>query len=528
MTKKNTTTDDTNKKVVIVWAWPAWLTAWFELNQQGYQVTILEMSNALWWIAQTVNFKGNKIDIGWHRFFSKSDEVMKRWFDRMPMQWAPASDYKKLSIPIEVDAWWPDPDKQDIVMLKRNRLSRLFFNRTFFDYPPTLKRDNLKNLGVINVIQIVGSYIVSKFQKHDLSNLEGFYIKQFGRKLYELFFKNYTHKLWWKEPSKIDAARWAQRVKWVSISEILKTMWNKTFKKKQKDSKETETSLISQFRYPKYGPGQMRETVADQFVRSWWTILKEHKVVEIITDNGKVQKVKLVHQGEENTIECDILISTMPIKYLFRWLSQAPTELKELAELLEYRDFMTVWVLLKKLTISNTTSIPTINGIIPDNRIYVHEAGADFLRMQVFNNRSPYMVADTSTVRVWLEYMCDKWDALWNKTDEQLKQEAIDQLEKIGIADHHDLLDSTVIRVEKAYPWYFGKWYEWFDKLKSYINSIDNLYCIGRNGMHRYNNQDHSVLCALECVKGIVSGVDNRWSLWEINTEKEYHEEKKG
>lgn len=484
------------------------------------------MSDALWWIAQTVNYKWNRIDIGGHRFFSKSDQVMKRWFDRMPMQWSPASDYKQLHIPIEIQSWWPDPDTQDTVMLKRNRLSRLFFRQAFFDYPPTLKRANLKNLGLLNVIQIITSYIASKFQRHDLSNLEGFYIKQFGRKLYQLFFQNYTRKLRGKDPTKIDSARWAQRVKGVSISELIKTMWQKLWRGNKKDDKETQTSLINQFWYPKFGPGHMRETVADEFVAWGGVILKWYKVKEIITHQGVVQQLITTHQWKQIEFACDLCISTMPIKYLFRWLNEAPEELKQLAELLEYRDFITVGVLLHKLTITNTTNIPTINGIIPDNRIYVHDQAADFLRVQVFNNRSPYMVADSHTARIGLEYMCDKWDALWSKSDDQLKKEAIEQLEKIGIADRRDLIDSTVIKVEKAYPWYFGRWYESFDKLRSYVDSISNLYCIGRNGMHRYNNQDHSVLCALKCVEGIVAGVDNRVSLWKINTEQEYHEKK--
>ncbi|HMY80341.1 MAG TPA: NAD(P)/FAD-dependent oxidoreductase [Candidatus Absconditabacterales bacterium] len=514
--------------IIIVGAGPAGLTAGLELIKAGYQVVILEMSGTLGGIAQTVNYKNNRIDIGGHRFFSKSDEVMKRWFDRMPMQGTPATDYKQLKIDIEVDSNGPDPDLTDRVMLKRNRLSRLFFRQSFFDYPPTLKWTNLKNLGLWNVFQIITSYISSKFQRHDLSHLEGFYIKQFGRKLYELFFKNYTRKLRGKDPTKIDSARGAQRVKGVSISELIKTMRQKLWGSNTKDNKQTQTSLINQFWYPKFGPGHMRETVASEFIALGGSILYHHKVIKFVQKNdGTISQVVAWHNDQEIVLDCDKVLSTMPMKYLFRGLDRAPGELKQLAEKLEYRDFITVGILLKKLIITNTTSIPTINGIIPDNRIYIHEPQADFLRIQIFNNRSPYMVADVNTVWVGLEYMCDKGDQLWSKSDEQLQKEGLDQLEQIGIAHHDDFLDSTIIRVEKAYPGYFGEGYASFDKLKTYTNNISNLYCIGRNGMHRYNNQDHSVLCALKCVEGIVTGVDNRDLLWEINTEQEYHEKKK-
>lgn len=515
------------KKVVIIWAGPAGLTAAYELSKiWDFEIVILEMSNTVWGLSQTAQYKWNKIDIWGHRFFSKSDEVMQRRSSHLPLQWSVASDYKALWIEVPVSPGWPDPDKEDKVMLIRNRLSRLFFDWKFFDYPPSLKYENLKNLWILRVFKIVFSYIMSKFQKFDESHLEWFYKRKFWELLYDLFFKDYTKKLWWRDPNKIDASWWAQRVKWVSISKIFIDIYNKLRNKSTKDN--TETSLISQFWYPKFGPGHMRETVWDSCLKNGVSILYNAKVVSFNQwANWIIEEIIYECWWKKEWICVDIVISTMPIKYLMRWLNKADYQIKEYANSLEYRDFITVWVLLKKSLIANKTNIPTVHGSIPDNRIYVHDKNADFLRMQIFNNRSPYMVEDDNNLWVGLEYICAEWDHIWSQSDNELMKNAIIQLQKIWISSSEDVIDMTVIRMKKAYPAYFGDWYDHFSEIQSYLDSIDNLYCIGRNGMHRYNNQDHSVLCALECTKKIIVWDKDKTDLWKINTEKEYHEEVK-
>lgn len=516
------------QKVIIIWAWPAWLTTAFELAKTwNFDITVLEMSNVIWGLSQTYKHGWNKIDIWGHRFFSKSDEVMDRRFEQMPAQWKEASDYKKLGIKVELRPWWPDPEKEDLVFLRRNRLSRLLFWWNFFDYPPSLNFSNLKNLWIIRIIQIVFSYLYSKFETYDESHLEWFYKRKFWNKLYTLFFKNYTKKLWWKDPSDIDSSRWAQRVKWVSITKLFKSIFSSfnPFQNKN-DMKKVETSLISQFRYPKFWPGHMRETVAENCKKLWVQIIFDAKVIKIEQTNGRINGVIYISDHKEHKLNCDVLVSTMPIKYLMRWMQEAPYDLVSYAEKLEYRDFITVWVLLDKMLLKNTTTVATVHWWIPDNWIYIHDENADYLRIQFFNNRSPYMLEDQKKFWIGLEYICSKWDFIWSKSDDELKKSGIEQLEKIWIANWADVLDSVVIRMEKAYPAYFGDWFDHFPEIQAYINSIGNLYCIGRNGMHRYNNQDHSVLCWLECAKKICWWIEDKTDLWLINTEKEYHEQK--
>jgi len=293
--------------------------------------------------------------------------------------------------------------------------------------------------------------------------------------------------------------------------------------------KKTETSLIEQFFYPKLGPGQLWEFVANDVRAMGGDIRMRHKVVGIHIEGNRIAAVTAECDGVQTRIECDYCFSTMAIKDLIAAVQgEMPSaDVKRIACDLPYRDFMTVGVLANKLKIRNTTNIKTVGNIVPDTWIYIQERDVKLCRLQIFNNWSPYMVKDPeNTAWVGLEYMCDEKDDIWKMSDEDFIAFAIDELVRIDIVDRAEILDTCRIRIEKAYPAYFGTYGE-FDTVKTYLDSIENLFCIGRNGQHRYNNQDHSMLTAMEAVRCMIDPSVPRSTLWSINTEQEYHETKK-
>ena len=525
------TNDKKNKYALIIGAGPAGLTAAYELLKQntGVKPIVVEATDRIGGISCTINYKGNRIDIGGHRFFSKSDEVMEWWAERMPLQGSPASDDKKLG---RVKPWMkngPDPDSIDRVMLIRERISRIFYLRKFFEYPISLKAETVTNLGVLRTAKAGFGYIKAQiFKQSEEKSLEDFLINRFGKPLYKMFFESYTEKVWGSHPSQISPEWGAQRIKGLSLSKVLYQGIKKLFRVNASgdlSQKKTETSLIEQFLYPKLGPGQLWEYVADDIKNMGGEILLNHKVVGIDILNGQIKAVKADHNGEIINFECDEYLSSMPIKDLFGAISgeKIGKETLQVARELPYRDFMTVGVLVKKLKIKNQTKIKTLNDIVPDNWIYIQESEVKLCRLQIFNNWSPYMVEDSNNTWIGLEYMCSEQDDIWKMDDAAFIDFAVNELVNIGIIDHADVIDTCRIRIEKAYPAYFGSYSE-FHKLRNFLDKIDNLYCIGRNGQHRYNNQDHSMLTAMEAVHLIQEGNRNKKNLWEINTEQEYHE----
>ncbi len=518
------------EKILIIWAGPAGLTLWFELLSRApdaYEIIIVDKDIIVWGLAQTYNHKGNRIDIGGHRFFSKNKRVMDRWFSQMPLQGEWASDYKQLGIQSEVKTGGPDPDKEDLVMLARRRLSRIFWDRKFFDYPLSITRDTLKKFGFVDLFLCGWSYMTAKLKKYDMSNLEGFYKSRFGTRLYHRFFDAYTFKVWGKQPSQISSAWWAQRVKGLNLAKAVRDYFKKIIIW-DKQSTNTETSLIGKFYYPKLGPGQMREIVSEKIRQMGGTILLETEFLEshIGLKDGKtiIDSVSYSQKGEVKSFSPDLVISTAPIKFLLNTMKWADLNIQSLGNTLEYRDFITVWILADKLLVSNTSNYQTIDNIIPDNRIYIHDEGTTVGRIQIFNNRSPYMVADPKNIWIGLEYFCAKGDEIWNKSDEDMIQFAVDELIKMELLDMNDLLDGVVRRMENTYPCYFGEGYEQFDSLKKYLDGVDNLFCIWRNGAHRYNNQDHSMLSAMMLADMLIDNTIDRSVLWNVNTEEEYHE----
>lgn len=527
---------ETKKIAVIAGAGPAGLTAAYELlKKTDVKPIVLEASDAIGGISKTVRYNGNRMDIGGHRFFSKSDAVMDWWNNIMPLQGARSKDDilldlngKKLSI------GGPDPEKDDRVMLLRERVSRIFFLRKFFDYPISMKKETFVNMGLAKMAKAGFGYLWSCIHKLPEDTLENFYINRFGRPLYEMFFEDYTEKVWGVHPSKLGADWGSQRVKGLSILAVLKDMLRKAFGTK-KDNSQVETSLIEQFIYPKYGPGQLWETVADDIIALGGEIRLKSEVtgVNVVSDKDSALSVRSVviskEDGSKETVDCDYFLSTMPIKDLVRSISgiEVPEKVIGVASSLPYRDFITVGLCVKDMKIKNATKIKTYKGRVPDTWIYVQERDVKVGRLQIFNNWSPYLVADyENTMWIGMEYFCTEGDDMWEMTSENFTRMAVDELVKIDIIDKDDVIDSCHVKVKKAYPAYFGSYYE-LDTVKDYLNRIRNLFCLGRNGQHRYNNMDHSMLTAMECVQNIKDGrLEDKSNVWNVNTEAEYHESK--
>jgi protoporphyrinogen oxidase len=541
-----------SRKAIIIGAGPAGLTSALELlRRTDVQPIILEASGEIGGISRTIRYKGNRMDIGGHRFFSKSDRVMQWWLDLMPPVDAGDGEgptgvtisyqNKSRTLPIsasavaepelvEIDTRTVEdgpsehdeaeththlthgPENPDLVMLIRPRKSRIYYLRKFFDYPITLTASTLGNLGLMRTARVGTSYIISRFhQIKPEKSLQDFMINRFGRQLYLTFFKSYTEKVWGTPCEKISAEWGAQRIKGLSLTTAVKHFVKKTFSKPTGTNdlaqKGVDTSLIERFLYPKFGPGQLWEHAADLIVQGGGEIHMGWKAEQIHCEGNRVVSVVSVNEaGERRTDSGEFFFSTMPMRELIQAMdAPVPANVREVSDGLQYRDFITVGLLVDKLKVKE-----------PDVLLG---------RLQIFNNWSPYLVEDPTKVWIGLEYFCYDTDPLWAMPDDDLKKFAINEVAKIGILDAGDVSDAHVVRVPKTYPAYFGT-YERFGELKEYINTFDNLILVGRNGMHKYNNQDHSMLTAMYAVDGIAQGKLDKQGIWEINTEQEYHEEK--
>ena len=527
------TTNMNQTRAIIIGAGPAGLTAAYELlTRTKIKPIVVEKSSCMGGISRTVNYKGNRIDIGGHRFFSKSDRVMEWWLQMLPLQASEdgpvAIKYHRMEREIAPSASGPDPAAADSVMLLRARKSRVYYLRRFFDYPISLSKHTLLNLGLWRSLKIGVSYVRSAlFPIKNERTLEQFFINRFGRELYSTFFKSYTEKVWGVPCNQISAEWGAQRVKGLSVWSSLIHALRKLFKVGGGDiaQKDTETSLIEQFLYPKFGPGQMWEEVARRIIEMGGEIHTDCRVEQLITDGWRVKALRTINSTREvNTFEGDYFVSTAPVKEIMRSFDVPPPKnVLEVSDGLVYRDFVTVGLLLRSLRINDET--PEGNQLVRDNWIYIQEPDVQLGRLQVFNNWSPFMVADPSRVWLGLEYFCNESDDIWNLSDERMVALATEELSTIGIIDAAEVLDSTVLRMEKTYPAYFGT-YERFAEIREHVDKYENLFLIGRNGMHRYNNQDHSMLTAMMAVDNIISSRADKNNLWEVNTEMDYHEGK--
>jgi len=565
------------KRAIIIGAGPAGLTAGLELlRRTDIKPIVLEASEEIGGISRTIKYKGNRMDIGGHRFFSKSDRVMQWWVDLMPVDPGDVGSEPEISyqgkkrvvaVPahlkeepvlrgvgpilhhveesedetsdaeeaVVAEVVTAEPVDSDLVMLIRPRKSRIYYLRKFFDYPITLTATTLKNLGLARTFRVGTSYMMSRMRQITPENsLEDFLINRFGRQLYLTFFKSYTEKVWGTPCHEISAEWGAQRIKGLSLTTAVKHFLKKALSGTAKAGragdlaqKGTDTSLIERFMYPKLGPGQLWEHVADQIrekggeIHLGWKVDRIHCTVE-----GGVKRVVSIdavnEKGERQTFEGDHFFSTMPMRELIEAMdAPVPENVREVSAGLQYRDFITVGLLADRLKVQEPDG-----GLLKDTWIYVQEPDVLLGRLQIFNNWSPYLVADPTKVWIGLEYFCYDTDDLWKMPDEELKRFATAEVAKIGILNAEDVSDGHVVRVPKTYPAYFGT-YDRFDELREFTNGFENLFLVGRNGMHKYNNQDHSMLTAMTVVDGLVAGHVDKAALWGINTEQEYHEEKK-
>ena len=523
-------TEPSRGTAVIIGAGPAGLTAALELlRRSSIHPLVLEKSAYMGGISRTVAYKGNRIDIGGHRFFSKSDRVMDWWTSVLPVEQTSEANHRLVYQNNEreflTNGPAPDPEVDDLVMLVRPRKSRIFYLRKFFDYPLKLDIGTLRNLGLLRTVKAGLSYIASAIRPiRPEKTLEDFFINRFGRHFYRTFFKSYTEKVWGVPCDEISAEFGAQRIKGLSLRKALlhhfkKVMGGRSTEIGQKD---VETSLIEKFLYPKLGPGQLWEEVAHRVSAEGGEILTGWTVCGIQTSGDRVNGVMARSDaGERRFFPAQYVFSTMPVKELMQAFDvPPPREVKEVSDGLMYRDFITVGLLLSRLNIREPGE-----GLLKDNWIYIQEPDVLVGRMQIFNNWSPYMVDDPGKAWIGLEYFCNDTDELWRKSDRDMIALAVDEVEKMGIVARADVLDGTVIRMEKTYPAYFGT-YDRFSVIRDFVDRYENLFLVGRNGMHKYNNQDHSMLTAMTAVDNIIEGRTDKSNIWAVNTEMEYHESK--
>lgn len=510
---------------VIIGAGPAGLTAaYYLLKLTDIKPIVLEKENFVGGISRTMNFNGNRMDIGGHRFFSKNDKILELWKELLPEQGSPAFDDKILERESILTEGGANPEEVDEVFLNRNRVSRIFYRQKFFSYPISLNFDTIKNLGLLEMFSIGFSFMKAKYSPREEVTLEDFMINRFGQKLYETFFRDYTTKVWGRTPQEIGADWGAQRIKGLSLGKTVKDFFEKIFGDKRG---EEETSLIERFFYPKFGPGQLWEKFAVEIKKMGGEVLTNSNVVGLVVDkNNVVKSAKVENAAGLLTFPADYYLSTMPLSELAEALSDGlPLRQLQIARGLPYRDFITVGLLVDKLLLKNKTKIKTLGNIVPDCWIYIQEPSVKLGRLQIFNNWSPYMVADPqNSVWLGLEYFCSEGDELWNMGDDEFIKFATDELASIGIIDAADVRYGVRVKVPKAYPAYFDT-YENIDELRTALDDIKNLYCIGRNGQHRYNNMDHSMLTAMAAVCAI-AGKFSKADVWKVNADKAYHEGK--
>lgn len=528
-------TDKPQKIAVIAGAGPAGLTAALELlRRSDITPIVFEADAQVGGLSKTIEYRGNRMDLGGHRFFSKSDWVMRWWQEILPV--AEEQTQQSSAMRVHYQGQSRDlapqavgPASAAAVMLVRRRLSRIYYRRRFFDYPLNLNARTVKNLGLIEAMRIGLSYGHAHLNSRSPElTLEDFLINRFGVRLYETFFKSYTEKVWGVPCREISAEWGAQRIKGLSVAKALAHALAAPFRNSADTSqRRTETSLIERFLYPKFGPGQMWDEVARRVRERGGQIHLRHRIVGIERDGANVTAVDVSDETTRSVrrVVCDHFISTMPVRDLVALLRPTDAQVQRIANHLPYRDFMTAGLLLRRMnSAADRRDIRQPNGMPPDNWIYIQEPDVRIGRLQVFNNWSPALVADPATIWLGLEYFCREGDELWSMDNGRFIDFAAAELEKIGLIDRRDVIDGTLVRVPKAYPAYFGAYGE-FDTLRAYLDRFSNLYPVGRNGMHRYNNQDHSMLAANSAVSSMIDGGNGKQEIWCINAEDGYHEE---
>jgi protoporphyrinogen oxidase len=467
-----------NDHVVVIGAGPAGLTAAYQLAKSGVRVTVLEADDMVGGISRTAQYKGYRFDIGGHRFFTKITPVEELWHEILGAEF--------IQVP---------------------RLSRIHYSGKYFDYP--LKAGNaLRGLGIWKAITMVISYLWSHIRPYPVEeNLEQWVSNRFGKRLYRTFFKTYTEKVWGIPCTEIRAEWAAQRIQGLSLA---KAILNAASLQKRSDSIKT---LINEFQYPRLGPGQMWEMATDRIRALGGRVLMKHDVTKIETQQGVVTAVCAKTPNGEERFAAQHVISTMPIRHLVRALDPAvPEAIRTSGEGLNYRDFLTVALIIDQ------------EKLFPDNWMYIHTPGVKVGRIQNFNNWSQAMVPEAGKTCLGLEYFCFEGDGMWTMADSGLVALATKELGELGLADPTKVVDGTVVRMPKAYPVYDAVYREHLNVVRSHIDHIPNLHTVGRNGMHKYNNQDHSMLTAMMTVANMRGASHDVWS---VNTDYEYHEEQR-
>ena len=516
-----------NKTVIIIGAGPAGLTTAYKLlkSDKNINLIIIEEDSRVGGLSKTIyDENGNGTDIGPHRFHSKNEEVMELWSEILPFQSAPAKDDILVGRKIDFDGYAADPEKTDKVFLKRKRFSRIYYKKHFLDYPIKLKLTLLFALGIPTTVVAGFSYLKSCVHKIPETNLESFMINRFGRVLYKLFFESYTQKVWGVHPSNISKDWGSQRIKGISLVKVLVNAILTPFNLIRKK----EISLIEEYHYPKLGSSQLWEMMAEEIDKLGGKILLNTKVTDVVKKDNRIVFVKVINSEMNvvNEIYGDIFVSSMSVKELLINMNEVPNYVTSIAEGLVYRDFILVNFLVSKINLRNNTSCQTVNNIAPDSWIYLQDVDVTAGRLDIMNNFSPYIVKNfKEDVVINMEYFCDEKDDFWAMDDKDIIKVAIKELKKLNIVMEADVKMSRVIRIKKAYPSYFGS-YNSFATLKNYLNMIDNLYCIGRNGQHKYNNMDHSVLSGIIAAR-IIQQKSSKNELWDVNTDSDYQEIKK-
>jgi protoporphyrinogen oxidase len=463
------------KQVVVIGAGPAGLTAAYELAKLDLNPILLEKGDKVGGLARTEDYKGYCFDMGGHRFFTKVEGVNRMWRQVLG-------------------------DK----FLRRPRLSRIYYNHKFFDYP--LKPLNaLAGLGLWQSILIALSYVrwrVRPCPRED--TFEQWVTNRFGRRLFRIFFKSYTEKVWGIPCSELKAEWAAQRIKDLSLKTVLLSMFVKP--------KNTIKTLIEQFDYPQRGPGMMWNAFKEQIEKSGGRVRLNAEVARIRVEGKRIDSVLVANNGHKEVIQATDFISSMPITEFIKKLDPAPpAEVLRAAEKLKYRDFLTVCLIVNKAE------------LFPDNWIYVHDPDVKLGRIQNFKNWSPHMVPDATKSSLGLEYFCTEGDELWKLSDAELIELGKRELQRIGLVSPLDIEDGCVFRVPKAYPMYDSEYRDYLEIVRNFVGGLENYQTIGRNGLHRYNNQDHAMVTGMLAVKNLIVGERN--DLWSVNTDQEYHEE---
>lgn len=518
------------KKAIILGAGPAGLTAAYELlTRTDIKPVIIELDNQVGGLSKTINYKGNLIDIGGHRFFSKSEKVTEWWLKFLPL-----ADMPENEIPITYHNQTIELHKTDLTykgeagrMLVRPRKSRIYFDHSFFDYPLSFNRNTFQNFGITKITRIALSYFRSKlFPIKEEQTLEQFFINRFGRELYLTFFKGYTEKIWGVCCDQIPADWGYQRIKDLNIGKAIIQSFKSVFtSNKNIHQQGVSTSLIEQFLYPEKGPGQMWETVAQKVMELGGEIHLGQKAEKLRVENKRIISITCRKPGDGKSIELtgDYFFSTIPVKNLIASLVniKVPVHVNEIASGLAYRDFIMVGLLFKKQEDKNKDGFE----LLTDNWIYLQDKNLIAGRLQIFNNWSPDMVGDKNNLWVGMEYFCSESDAIWGKSNDEMIELALKEITEIGLIRKEALIDATVIKIQKAYPSYIGA-YDQFPVIQEFLDTIENLYLIGRNGMHRYNNADHSMMTAMVAVDNIINNQKDRSNIWAVNMEQDFHEKK--